>query len=133
MATVYYNEDFPEFDDMIIGEPYYIDGSDYIMIRDESNGLHVYRETVHYLTAPEHSVIQSLVDWDYRSEVIKFDNKLHLGFTKDGKCCSPQDSLQNVAFVMAKAGINEFQVKSFDSMLDALGFISEKKLKTVAR
>ena len=58
--------------------------------------------------------------------------KLYIGFSKD-KCCYPQDSIKRVAYYMKHdAGIKEFQIKQFDSMLDAMKFIEENNLETVA-
>jgi hypothetical protein len=121
-----------DIESMEIGKTYWDDASDYGLLRETPCSLYIVRKEHFFMTAPdEFSEITKWMDFDYSCQS-HVSGKLFIGFTK-GKCSYPQDSIKRVAYYMKHdAGIEEFQIKQFDSMMDALNFIKENKLEAVA-
>lgn len=119
-----------DFDSMEPEHVYWDDASDYGIMRTSTYGLYIVRKERLFMTCPdEFSDITKHINFDYVCKT-EISGKLYIGFSK-GKCCYPQDSIKNVAYYMKEAGIEEFQVKQFNSMMDAMKFIGENNLETI--
>lgn len=120
-----------DFDSMEIDKVYWDDASDYGIMRTSNYGLYIVRKEHFFLTAPDDfSEVFSCMDFNYNCQS-HVSGKLYIGVSK-GKCCYPKDSIKNVAYYLKEVGIEEFQIKQFDSMMDALKYIEENNLEAVA-
>lgn len=129
--NIEYGNSMPtDFDSMEVDKVYWDDSSDYGIMRTSNYGLYIVRKEHFFMTCPDKfSDITKHIDFDYTCES-HVSGKLYIGFSK-GKCCYPQDSIKNVAYYMKEAGIEDFQVKQFDSMFAALDYIEDNKLEAV--
>ena len=121
-----------DFDSMEPEHVYWDDASDYGIMRTSNYGLYIVRKEHFFMTAPdEFSEVTKYMDFDYSCQS-HVSGKLYIGFSK-GKCCYPQDSIKRVAYYLKHdAGIEEFQIKQFDTFTEAMDYIMKNKLETVA-
>lgn len=121
-----------DYESMEIGKTYWDDASDYGLLRDTECSLYIVRKEHFFMTAPdEFSEVTKYMDFDYSCQS-HVSGKLYIGFSK-GKCCYPQDSIKRVAYYLKRdAGIEEFQIKQFDTFSEAMDYIMKNKLETVA-
>lgn len=115
-----------------IGKTFWDDASEYGILRDTACSIYIVRKEHFFLTAPDDfSELCSYMDFDYSCQS-HVSGKFYIGFSK-GKTCYPQDSIKRVAYFLKRdAGIEEFQIKQFDTFTEAMDYIKKNKLETVA-
>lgn len=130
--VIEYSNSLPtDFDSMEPEKVYFDDASDYGIMRTSNYSLYIIRKEHFFLTPPDNmSEVMQYIDREYSCQS-HVSGKLYIGFTKDKSCCYPQDSIKRVSYFMAEAGIKEFQVKQFGSMMEALNYIRDNNLDTV--
>lgn len=119
-----------DFESMEPEKVYWDDTSDYGIMRTSNYSLYIVRKEHFFMTCPDtFSEICSHMDFNYSCQS-HVSGKLYIGYSK-GKACYPQDSIKRVAHFLKEAGIEEFQIKQFNSMMDALKYIEKNNLEAI--